>query len=125
MSGSDRFERGAEVFEKVIGWRPPAEGPDWLKITVENLFGDVWGREGLSIRDRRLVTLTILLTMLKEDSLRPHLEQTLKNGELSRPELMELMIHVAHYAGWPVGQFGFDCLMKVLAERKAAAADQR
>jgi 4-carboxymuconolactone decarboxylase len=107
----------------VIGWRPPAEGPDWLRITVENLFGDVWSREGLSIRDRRLVTLTILLTMLKEDSLRPHLEQALKGGELSRKELGELMIHVAHYAGWPVGQFGFDVLMKVVAERKASAGE--
>ncbi len=125
MSDKTRFEKGAETFEKVLGWKPPEEGPAWLKITVENLFGDVWSREGLPVRDRRLVTLTILCTMLKEDSLRPHLEAALKSGDLGKKELRELMIHVAHYAGWPVGQFGYDVLMKTVAELQAEGVTLR
>ena len=69
MAESDRFKRGADTFEKVIGWRPPEGGPSWLKLTVENLFGDVWSREGLSIRDRRLITITRLLRQLGDDEL--------------------------------------------------------
>lgn len=125
MSEESKFDKGARVFEQVIGWRPPAEGPTWLKITVENLFADVWAREGLAIRDRRLITLTILCTMLKEDSLKPHLEAALKSGDLSKKELREMMIHVAHYAGWPVGQFGFDVLMKTVAELELAGEKLR
>ncbi len=114
---SEKFEKGAKVFEEVIGFRPPEEGPAFLKLTVENLFADVWAREGLSIRDRRLITLTILLTQMKEESLALHLRQALK-GDLTKKELSELVIHVAHYAGWPIGQLGFDTLMAVLAEKK-------
>ncbi len=114
---SEKFEKGAKVFEEVIGFRPPEEGPAFLKLTIENLFADVWAREGLSIRDRRRITLTILLTQMKEESLALHLRQALK-GDLTKKELSELMIHVAHYAGWPVGQLGFDTLMKTLAETK-------
>ncbi len=117
---SEKFEKGAKVFEEVIGFRPPEEGPAFLKLTVENLFADVWAREGLSIRDRRLVTLTILLTQMKEESLALHLRQAMK-GDLTKKELSELMIHVAHYAGWPVGQLGFDTLMAILAENKKEA----
>lgn len=118
---SEKFEKGARVFEEVIGFRPPEQGPAFLRITVENLFADVWAREGLSIRDRRLITLTILALQMKEESLALHLRQALKK-DLTKKELSELMIHVAHYAGWPVGQFGFDTLMASLAEREKEAA---
>ena len=118
---SEKFEKGARVFEEVIGFRPPEQGPAFLRITVENLFADVWAREGLSIRDRRLITLTILALQMKEESLALHLRQALKK-DLTKKELSELMIHVAHYAGWPVGQLGLDTLMASLAEREKEAA---
>ena len=119
---SEKFEKGAKTFEEVIGFAPPAKGPDFLRITVENLFADVWAREGLSIRDRRLVTLTVLTLLGKESSIELHLRQALVKGELTRKEVEELMIHLAHYAGWPVAQTGFDVAMKVAAELRAKAA---
>jgi 4-carboxymuconolactone decarboxylase len=117
---SEKFEKGAQVFEEVLGFRPPEEGPAFLKLTVENLFADVWAREGLSIRDRRLVTLTILALQMKEESLKLHLKQALRK-DLTKKEISEVMIHIAHYAGWPVGQLGFDTLLASLAEMKAEA----
>jgi 4-carboxymuconolactone decarboxylase len=118
----EKFDRGAAKFEEVIGFAPPAEGPDFLRITVENLFADVWSREGLGVRDRRLVTLTVLAVLGKTSSLELHLRQALARKELGRKELEEVMIHLAHYAGWPVGQAGFDALVKVLTEMRAARA---
>ncbi len=41
MSDQEKFQKGAKKFEEVIGFAPPASGPDFLKITVENLFADV------------------------------------------------------------------------------------
>lgn len=120
---TERYEKGKKVFEEVIGFAPPDRGPDFLKLTVENLFADVWAREGLSIRDRRLVTLTVLVLMAKEESLALHLRQALVKGDLQKKEVEELMIHLAHYAGWPLGQFGFDVAMKVFGELRAAKVE--
>jgi 4-carboxymuconolactone decarboxylase len=118
MSTSDRWKKGAETFEKVIGFAPPERGPDFLKLTVENLFADVWAREGLSIRDRRLITIALLAASLKEESLALHVKQALVSGDFTRKELEEVMIHLAHDAGWPTGQLGYDVLGKVLRELK-------
>src|SRR5262249_14764873 len=65
----EKRAKGAAKFEEVIGFAPPERGPDFLRITVENLFGDVWSREGLSVRDRRLITLTVLALLGKESSI--------------------------------------------------------
>lgn len=116
---SDRYAKGAAVFEQVVGFAPPDKGPDFLRLTVENLFADVWAREGLSIRDRRLVTITVLALMLKKDSLETHLRQALASGDLDFTEVQETMIHLAHYAGWPTGQLGFEAAMKVFMELRA------
>ena len=62
------------------------------------------------------MTLTVLALLGKEDSLRGHLRQALDSKDLTKREISELMIHLAYYAGWPVGQFGFESAMKVLAE---------
>ena len=112
----EKFRRGAAKFEEVIGFAPPERGPEFLRLTVENLFADVWSREGLSVRDRRLLTLTVLAILGKESSLELHLKQALVREELTKREVEEVMIHLAHYAGWPVGQLGFDALIKVAAE---------
>ncbi len=117
MSGSEKYQKGAALFAQVLGSAPPDKGPAFLRLTVENLFADVWGREGLSIRDRRLITVTILTMLLKQDSLEGHLEQALASGDLAPKELQEIMIHIAHYAGWPTGSFGFDAAMKVLQQQ--------
>jgi 4-carboxymuconolactone decarboxylase len=117
---SEKFQKGAAKFEEVIGFAPPEKGPDFLRITVENLFGDVWSREGLSMRDRRLVTLTVLTLLGKESSIELHMRQALTRGELTKKEVEELMIHLAHYGGWPVAQVGFDVAMKLFGELRKA-----
>jgi 4-carboxymuconolactone decarboxylase len=116
----EKRAKGAAKFEEVIGFAPPEKGPEFLRITVENLFGDVWSREGLGVRDRRLITLTVLALLGKESSMELHLRQALVKNEMTKKELEEVMIHLAHYAGWPVAQVGFDALMKVVAELRKA-----
>jgi 4-carboxymuconolactone decarboxylase len=115
---SERYQRGAAKFEQVIGYPPPEKGPDFLRLTIEGLFADVWAREGMSVRDRRLVTLTVLTMMGKRDALEGHLRVALSSGDLSFKEIEELMIHLAHYAGWPAGQMGFEAAMGVYLELK-------
>ena len=123
MEKSERYERGLKKFEDVIGYPAPEKGPAFLRLTLENLFADVWCREGMSTRDRRLITLTVLVLQNRRESLLGHLRQALRSGDLSKREVSELMIHLAHYAGWPTGQFGFEAAMEVMFEGQDAAGE--
>ena len=64
------------------------------------LFGDVWARPGLSPRDRSLATVSALIALNRPDQLRSHMALARDNG-VSKEELVEVLTHLAFYAGWP------------------------
>ena len=69
MSDSERFEKGAEVMQKLLG-RVPEEGAmqeDFCQITAKNLFGDIWTRPNLEIEERSLITMAALPVLGRED----------------------------------------------------------
>ena len=74
--------------------------PKLVELTDNVLFGDIWERPGLSKRDRSLVTVTALIAMNRTEQLRFHIPNALKNG-VTRDEVIEVITHLAFYAGWP------------------------
>jgi 4-carboxymuconolactone decarboxylase len=76
--------------------------PKLVSLTDDVLFGDVWERTELSKRDRSVITVAALITNGSSEQLRRHLSRAKDNG-LSEPELKEVIIHLAFYAGWPPG----------------------
>jgi 4-carboxymuconolactone decarboxylase len=74
--------------------------PKLAQLTDEVLFGDVWERPGLAKRDRSLVTVAALIAMNRPDQLRSHLARARDNG-VTEQEVVELITHLAFYAGWP------------------------
>jgi 4-carboxymuconolactone decarboxylase len=74
--------------------------PKLVELTDEVLFGDVWERPGLSKRDRSLITVAALVALYRTRELPSHLGRALENG-VSQDELVELITHLAFYAGWP------------------------
>lgn len=74
--------------------------PKLADLTDNVLFGDIWERPGLSKRDRSLITVSALIAMNRPDQLRSHLELGRKNG-LTEAEVVEVITHLAFYAGWP------------------------
>lgn len=74
--------------------------PKLADLTDNILFGDIWERPGLSKRDRSLITVSALIAMNRPDQLRSHLELGRKNG-LTEAEVVEVITHLAFYAGWP------------------------
>jgi 4-carboxymuconolactone decarboxylase len=74
--------------------------PKLAEITDEVVFGDVWKREELSLRDRSLITIAALIAMHRPTSLKPHIKRGLANG-LTQAEIGEVITHLAVYAGWP------------------------
>ena len=74
--------------------------PKLVQLTDDVLFADVWERPGLSKRDRSLATVAALVALNRPDQLRFHLKHAAATG-VSREELVELITHLAIYAGWP------------------------
>ena len=98
--------------EKIIG----DFAPKLVELTDKVLFGDVWERRGLSKRDRSLITVTALIALNRTEQLPFHLSKALDNG-LTKEELIEVITHLAFYAGWPNSMSAVIIAKKVLAER--------
>ena len=74
--------------------------PALAAYTDDVLFGDVWRRPGLSARDRSLITVATLVALYRTNELPTHLKLARQNG-VTREELVEVITHLAFYAGWP------------------------
>jgi 4-carboxymuconolactone decarboxylase len=74
--------------------------PKLAQLTDDVLFGDVWERPGLSQRERSLITVSALIALNRTEQLPFHLRRALDNG-ISKEELIEIVTHLAFYAGWP------------------------
>jgi 4-carboxymuconolactone decarboxylase len=123
MSDTENRREGLRWFEKVMGFRPPAVPEDpFLDATIDHLFARLWSRPGLSIRDRRLVTLTILMQLGNEQTLKLHFGAAMRQKQLTDAEIDELILHAAHYAGWPVAAVSSQIVRQLRAERDKAGA---
>jgi 4-carboxymuconolactone decarboxylase len=99
----ERRRLGLETMAKVYGW-DVSDGPgDFFGMTVEHLFAEVWTREGLTFRERRLLLIGLLVGQGLDDVVGLQLDAALGNGELDADELREIVIFLTHYAGWPRG----------------------
>jgi len=89
----------------------PAPG----EYTDAVLFGDVWKRPGLSPRDRSLVTVACLVSLYRTNELPFHLAKAIENG-VTKDELIEVITHLAFYAGWPAANTAVGIARKVFAQ---------
>ena len=74
--------------------------PKLVELTDNVLFGDIWERPGLSKRDRSLITVAALVSLYRTEQMAFHLGRALENG-VTEDELIEVITHLAFYAGWP------------------------
>jgi 4-carboxymuconolactone decarboxylase len=99
---SETRRTGLEKMEEVYGFEMNDMAGDFFGYTVEHLFADIWNRPGLSNRDRRLLLIGMLSSHGAQDVLTIQLPAAYQSGELDAAALREVVIMVAHYAGWPV-----------------------
>ncbi|WP_068621402.1 carboxymuconolactone decarboxylase family protein [Paenibacillus tuaregi] len=74
--------------------------PAFVSYSENVLFGDVWRREQLSLRDRSMITVAALVAGGMTEQLSYHLRLAEKNG-LRPEEMVEAITHLAFYTGWP------------------------
>jgi len=101
---ADKTRIGRDVMKRVYAWDEAPDVPgDFFAMTAGHLFAEIWTREGLTDRDRRLLLLGLLVGLGEHGVVDLQLEAAVKNGELGAAELREIVIFLTHYAGWPRG----------------------
>lgn len=103
QQADDRRRRGLERMSEVYGWEFQDGPGDFFGYTADHLFADIWSRPGLEDRDRRLLLIGLLAGQGAADVLEIQLGAAHRQGELTDEELRELVVFLAHYAGWPTG----------------------
>lgn len=90
-----------ELYRTVMATDPPAAETSFEAASRQLLFGEIWNRPGLSIRDRRLVTLACVAAADVVTPIDDHVYGALRSGDLSIEQLNEFTLHFAVYCGWP------------------------
>jgi 4-carboxymuconolactone decarboxylase len=122
----DRRAAGIAKMQEVYGFSIDPEhvpGP-YAAMTVDHLFGSVWTREALGIRDRRLLTIGVLAALGKSDLLEIQFNSALERDELTVEQVREVVVHLTHYIGWPLSTGMNQTAEQVIARRaKAESAE--
>jgi 4-carboxymuconolactone decarboxylase len=122
---SERYERGwnllktidGEAGERVIASLQEV-APDLARYIIEFGFGDVYARDVLSLKEREIATVAALTALGNaQPQLKVHLHGALNVG-CNREEVVEVLIQMAVYAGFPAALNGIMALKEVLAERE-------
>ena len=87
--------------------------PEFAHLNDDVLFGEVWKREGLSLKLRSILTVSALVSKgLVDSSFQYHLTTAKKNG-VTKGEMAEILTHLAFYAGWPNAWAAFRMAVEV------------
>ncbi len=116
--GSSRA-RGMAKMEEVYGFSvDPADvrGP-YVAFTVDHLFGEVWTRPGLDIRDRRLMTIGVLAAQGLAPLIEIQFQSALDREELTEDQVRETVAHLTHYIGWPLSTGLNEVAERVISRR--------
>ena len=108
MEKSEKMARGEELMRRMAGdayikSREERAGlfPDMNEIILGTVYGEIWNRPALDKRSRSLCMVAVALGMPEaQQNLRLHIRGALANG-LSKEEILEVVLHVAFYAGFP------------------------
>jgi 4-carboxymuconolactone decarboxylase len=117
--------KGLEMMNEVYGWEMPDMPGDYFALTADHLFGTIWTRPGLSMRDKRIMTLTVVTALGIQDLAEVQVNAAMHNGELTEDELKEMAIFLTHYLGFPLGSKLDGVVTKVAGQRKKAAEEGR
>jgi 4-carboxymuconolactone decarboxylase len=116
-------KKGLGKMNEVYSWEMPnMEGDAFFDLTVDHLFGTIWSRPGLSMRDKRIMTLAVVTALGLQDLTEVQVNAALANDELTADELKEMAIFLTHYVGFPLGSGLNGVVGRVVGKRNKAGA---
>ena len=108
-----RFQRGWETLnainstagERILNLLKDIS-PDMARYVIEFPYGDIYSRPGLDIKTRELITIAALTTLgYAPAQLKAHIHNALNAG-CSKEEILEVIMQMAVYAGFPAALNG-------------------
>jgi 4-carboxymuconolactone decarboxylase len=118
---NERYKRGIEALRSVneegitnLIRSMDAVAPDLARYVIEFAYGDIYTRPGLPAKQRELCIVAALTALgNREDQLRDHIRAALNIG-CTRQELVETILMMAVYAGFPVAIKGMQIARDIL-----------
>jgi len=117
-------EKGIDMLRQLLGDDRAIEirtawaklSPDFAHFVTNFLAGDIWSRPHLDLKTRSLVTVAALTALGRPSGLRLNIEMALNNGA-SREEILETLLQMAPYAGFPACWEGLLIAHEVFRQR--------
>ena len=118
----EMYQKGLAKHRQLFGQDPAARleniealHPDVAELLVETLYGAILTRPGLEPKVRQLCTISALTATGKAPQLKAHVKAALRLGA-GREEIMEVLIQMIGYAGWPSALNGIVVAKEAFAE---------
>jgi 4-carboxymuconolactone decarboxylase len=117
-----RLLGGEASFREIncLAFAPPRDNPYSGAGILNFVFGEMWVRPGLGMKERRLITVACVAFQDAPTPIMSHVYAALKSGDLSPAEMDEVALHFAAYYGWPKGSY----LNQVIAEQQERVAKE-
>src|SRR6056297_542662 len=124
----ERYEKGMEVRRRVLGEahvdRAEAQKTDFDQpfqtLITESAWGNVWASDGISDRDRSMLTLALLAALGNFEEIAMHIRATARTGA-TKQDVLESFQHVAIYAGVPRANQALKLARQTYAEMETEA----
>jgi 4-carboxymuconolactone decarboxylase len=118
-----RLEAGMQVRRRVLGDahvdRAEAAKTDldqaFQTLITEGAWGTVWASDGISLRERSMLTLALLAATGNFEEIPMHIRATARTGA-SKQDVLEAFQHVAIYAGVPRANHALKLAKQTYAE---------
>ena len=131
MKTENRYERGwqklkeidGEAGERVIDSLKDI-APDFARYLIEFPFGDIYSRPGLDLKSREIAVVAALTALGNATpQLKVHIHGALNVG-CTRQEVVEVIMQMAVYAGFPAALNGLFAAKEIFKERDASSASE-
>lgn len=123
MSHDEQFEQGLQMRRQVMGEafvdkafaNVDAFTAPLQEFVTRNAWGTTWCRDGLDLKTRSLLTLSMLTALGRAQELKGHVRGAINNGA-TPDEIREVLLHAAIYCGMPLAIDAFRSAHEVLKE---------
>lgn len=113
----NRLDRGLKNFKELSGMsdNPFSSLGELGDYILEYGFGDIYGRDMLTWRERQIATMSIQIAMGHIPQFKLHARFSLNIG-ITKEEIFELILHTTPYAGFPGAMNAHKAFLEVLNE---------
>ena len=125
MNDAERRALGEETIKEVYAGDVvvPPEGYAFTDVMLKQVFAELWTRDTLSMRDKRILLLGIIAEKGEPTTFKIQMKASLKRGEINADEAREFLLFIAQYAGYPRAASLIGPVEEAIAEAEADKAD--